>query len=304
MKKYIAYSLGLSAVFATSAHANLQIVATYSGFTAQQETAFNYVINEYESIFTDNIHVNIQVQATNQGLGGSSTNLVGIDNYAGVKAALKADATSAEDNSAVANMGGDPTNGGNFWYATAQAKALKLIPDDNNIDGVISINTLGGFQFTYDPLNRQVAGKFDFIGVAEHEMAEVMGRFALENANIGGTPNSYDPLDLFRFKGGNHSVSPNDTNVYFSIDGGTTSLLKYNGPGNGGDLADLLGNDPTDPYNAFTGPNQAHKLNNNDITQMDVIGWDVKSRQAVPEPTTMAILAGAAAIAARRRKNS
>ena len=68
----------------------------------------------------------------------------------------------------------DPTGGQNFWLVVAQAKALGVIPNDNNVDGTFTFAS--GSSYTYDPQNRQVAGKFDFIAVAQHELTEIMGR--------------------------------------------------------------------------------------------------------------------------------
>jgi hypothetical protein len=77
-----------------------------------------------------------------------------------------------------------------------------------------------------------------------------------------------------------------DTGVYFSIDGGVTNLQGFSSIA-GGDLDDYNGSNPTDPYNASTGLNQAHHLNSVDITNLEVIGYDLRAA-VVPEPATLA----------------
>jgi hypothetical protein len=87
---------------------------------------------------------------------------------------------------------------------------------------------------------------------------------------------------------------------YFSIDGGTTVINVYNGPG-GGDLADWAGL-TADSYNAFTSSGRESPVSPGDITQLDVIGYDL----VVPEPTGLTLLGvgglTAGLIARRRNK--
>jgi hypothetical protein len=68
-------------------------------------------------------------------------------------------------------------------------------------------------------------------------------------------------------------VSPTDTNVYFSVDGGVTDLNNFNAYGNGGDLGDWASG-ANDAYNAFTGTGVENNLSSVDYRLMDVLGYN------------------------------
>lgn len=69
----------------------------------------------------------------------------------------------------------DPIGGThNWWFTKAQRKALGIAADDLTNDGTYTFG--GGLSYTYDPNNRAVAGKYDYIGVSMHEFSEIMGR--------------------------------------------------------------------------------------------------------------------------------
>jgi hypothetical protein len=169
--------------------------------------------------------------------------------------------------------------------ARADAKALGLIPSDAVNDGTFTFNRT--LAYTFNPANRMVAGQFDFIGVAEHEISETMGRISLLGANLTGNAD-YLPYELFRYTGANtRGITNNGAGNFFSINNGTTDLMNYNNAAmNGGDAQDwaTVGAlaDPTDPYNFATGPGQGHMISGVDVTALNVIGWD--RQQVVPVP--------------------
>jgi hypothetical protein len=278
-----------SSVLTTPAEA-LTIVPTYTTLVSSSaRSAFAMAAANYQNLFTDAVQVNITVQTGTTGLGSSSTPLLGTLSYSSMRTALlndyaanpSADRTTASGPGGSINTTTDPTGGGSFLVARADAKALGLIPSDSTTDGTFTFNRT--LSYTFD--NTAAPGKFDLVGVSEHEISEIMGRISCLGFECG--EGNFLPYELFRYQGANvRGITNNEAGNYFSINNGTTDLKDYNNAAlNGGDAQDwaTVGPtfDPTDMANFSTGPDQAHSISKVDVTAMNVIGWDT---QAVPAP--------------------
>jgi autotransporter-associated beta strand protein len=244
--------------------------------SAAIQNAFNYAALQMKNLYSDPINVNINVVAApgTSILGQSSTQLLGFLTYAQQRTSLINDATSSADISSTNALPvADPTPAGSsFLIARAQAKALNVVADDLTTDGTFTFGA--GFTYTFNPASRAVGGAFDFIGVATHEITEIMGRIALEGQNLAGQPD-YIANDLFRFKAGpSRSVAAGDVGVFFSVDNGVTNLKNFNAPGNGGDIADYASG-ANDSFNAFSSTGVMNPITPVGVTNMDVIGYNL-----------------------------
>jgi len=249
------------------------------------ERAYRAAANYYESLYSNPITINIDVgygeveggPINPKFLAESKARNFIVTDYATVKAALTANATSPDQLAAVASLPAtDPTSGGIFKMTRAEAKALGLLaPNDaTTVDGYVGIKS--GSDLTFDPNNRAVAGDHDAIGALEHEISEIMGRYGSLGVKFGA--NVYTPLDLFRY------LAPGVRTLAFgpgsfSVDG-QTLLTTYNDPINGDDAADWLNSTRGDSFGGG-GFGVEGAVTPTDVREMNVIGYVLASRQVI-----------------------
>ena len=161
---------------------------------------------------------------------------------------------------------------GSFFITSAEAKALGLVDPTAGLDGFIGFSNSEPISFgRLLPSGSQ----YDAIGIAAHELSEVMGRVGLEGASLAGFSNVYTPLDVFRYTApGAPDLTPGAG--YFSLNDGHTDLLPFNDPNNGGDAADWATARSTrdNAFDAFatTGPSFVTPV---DVLAMVALGYQL-----------------------------
>jgi hypothetical protein len=181
---------------------------------------------------------------------------------------------------AAASLGAsDPTNGGTFRISTAEAKALGLTGASSQLDGYVSLSSAVPFVCN----QTAASGKYDAVGVFQHEITEVMGRTGSVGSAFGN--GVFTALDLYRYTSTNNAnpsqgqpvraLTPQNGNVaYFSIDGGQTNLGGYNPSIGGADFADWNATMAPDPFGyAYSGAVQ--RMTGNGVAEMAAIGWNM-----------------------------
>jgi hypothetical protein len=240
----------------------------------QIQTAFNAAAQTIQSLYTNNITINITMYwgafgpfSGGVGFGSSNTKFVGTYTYATLTNALRLARTTLEDSNAVASLPpADPAPGGSWYVPRAQAKALGLISSDLVLDGSVGFGT--NFNFTFDPTNRAVAGKYDFVALAERQITEVMGRVYIDlSAN-------FVPYDLFRFtSNGVRSLSVNANGAYFSIDNGATPLRYFWTNASPGIVTDWLTAGPADCFDYQFSSGKKFVFSHADLIALDILGY-------------------------------
>ena len=266
-----------------------------SNFTggASEESSFKsamtYVVNELDSLFTNNVTINIDVGWGEYGgnklgpgaLGENSPSVVS-DNYSTVETALVDTANASGDAVQLAAFStlptSDPTGGEGVDLSSAQAKALGLSGSSSGIDGYVGFNSSATWSFTHGVA--PAAGAYYFVGVAEHEITEEMGRFSLP---LSTSAAAYTVMDLFRYTAPGvrdtaPGIGPKGSTSYFSYDNGATKLGRWNNQNGNGDLGDWYPSGPApqgnNSFNDFSNSGVINALTTTDVSLMNVLGWD------------------------------
>jgi hypothetical protein len=256
---------------------NITFDASVNSAPTEFKTDVLNVASYYANTFNDNVTLNLNVGFGEVGgsvlpsgaLGASSTYLASTS-YKTLVNALKIDATSSADLSAVGSLPARDPAGGFYWVSTAEGKALGIY-SGTGADGSIGFSSTAAFD--YNAADGVTSGAYDFAGVVAHEFSEVMGRMTLDGGRISIFSHSYAPLDLFHFSAPHVRDFSGGKAGYFSIDKGVTNLENFNTNATG-DYGDWSSAKGVDAFNAFASPGVALPISSADLTALDVIGWN------------------------------
>lgn len=264
---------------------NVTFDQSQSSLPAGFVSAIDYVVNLFDGLFPNNVTINIDVgygEINGQPLGSNALGESEASQYVSASYASVKSALQAEGAPGAASLPASSPIASNLLISQAEAKALGLYPNNGSLDGWIGFSS--SFPFSYTPNATPASNQYYFVGVAEHEISEVMGRVS----DAGGMV-----MDLFRYSApGVHSVSPNGSTAYFSIDNGTTNLGSWNNQDSNGDLGDWYPQGPggNDAFNDYSSPGVVNALSSTDITLMQAIGWTATSG-VVNAPTVASVSA-------------
>jgi len=278
------------------------------------QAVINSAISFYQSTFSDAITVNIDFQNMASGLGQSVFGIYGVQ-YQDYYNALTADASSANDATALANTAGgsaNPVDGGSIiGVKPANGRAVGLNTPGALING-FGCNFTGDGCIQLNVANTTTGGgAYSLLATVEHEINEILG------LGSGAGDNTPWTEDLFRFAGlGSYSGLATHTTCtgpdgqgprsYFSIDGGATELNRFNNCDSFGDYGDWITHSPSQVQDATTNGSGNPFLSaaSTEVIALDVVGYSLTTQDTVPEPATFWLLgaAGLGLAGARRRK--
>jgi hypothetical protein len=165
---------------------NITFDSSVSSAPAGFTSAIEYAVSVLDAAFINPVTINIdvgwgEVNGTNLSTNALGQSVSELDTYTynQIESALIADGTSSIQQSAYATLPAtDPTGGGNFDVTTAEAKALGLLPGSGtSIDGYVGFSS--SVSWSFSPTATPAQDAYYFIGTAEHEITEVLGRLSL-----------------------------------------------------------------------------------------------------------------------------
>lgn len=261
-----------------------------AGFTTDIIAAAQYLESQISTAATVNLDVGydeVDGSALETGALGESESNVESVSYSSLVAALQASAsTDATDASLLASLPATSPVSGTYWVTTAQAKALGLAPaNGTGLDGAIGFGVSSEFSYGDTNTSGTVAsGTYDLFATAVHEITETMGRILLVGESIAGGA-AYSLLDLLDYSGTGVRDFIQSTPGYFSVNGGATNLGNFNTIA-GGDPGDWASSVADNSFDAYATPGVLEPVTQNDLTEMDAIGWNLTgSASAPPAPS-------------------
>lgn len=244
-------------------------------------TAVQTCATQMQNIIYSPLTVNIDVGWG--GMGGSPTtaDTIGVTNfasnynttpfnatYAQVKAALIANAKSANALAAVVTLpGSDPAGTGVYQLNPNQAYNYGLVSQPGAQTQWMGFATTVAWNYTSNPGPTE----YDFIAACLHELSETLGRYSVYCT----VSSIFSAIDLYRFSS-NGVRGLSGGNTYFSINSGLTNLHSYQNSvcGAGGDAGDWAGSQsPISPFDINPTQGSAEPMQSFDLILLDILGW-------------------------------
>ena len=268
----------------------MQINIIYDPSAANAPAGFQQAVQAavqfFESAISSGITVNIVFgwgvvdgQPIDSGaLGTSLTTLLDtpVGKFSFLNEAISPGAVTAADTLPNQLLQSTSLNSGAQFVPLAEARALGFsneftIPA-GAIDGYVGLDSTSAF--TFDPNNRAVSGKYDAVGVLEHEISEVLGRITGLGQPFPDGTKPYMPLDFFRYSApGVPSLTPGDASI--SFDGGQHLSYPFNNSANGGDAGDWSQAVSGDSFEAFGAPGVEQSVSTVDLRVLEVLGYQM-----------------------------
>jgi VCBS repeat-containing protein len=261
-----------------------------SGFVA----AVNYVVNYFDSLFTNPITISIAVgygeidgqTLSSNALGESESGINGqpgyvyIEDYSQTRSALL-----SQNAPGASTLPSSSPASGSLAMPSAEARALGLYSSNSGVDGWVGFDSSPGV-FSYSINSAPPSGEYYFVGVVEHEFTEVMGRASF----LDSAPNYYGLIDLYRYSAPGARQLGTGAPSYFSVDGGNTNLDNWNNfqTGNNGDLADWAPSAGHDALDDNSNPGVINAFTATDITLMEALGWTTTAPASIAVSATTA----------------
>lgn len=298
---------------------------TYApGTTFEQKVGFEMAGQIWSGYLKDDFTANIYIETTDSlpenVIGGALPGIQSGEQYQTYREYLEEDNTSDIDNAAISNLENrtDKYNKFSAMYdgnyikdmnrlniTTANAKAIDLLSDSNDLDGYIMMNNLQdtSVNWNYNFLGGNVPdGSLDYLSVALHEVGHVMGfvsgvdnpgwlNIVTEHKNKNklikrDEVKFFNPLDLFRYSEESAMVNAVDISIggnpFFSIDNGDSVLGNFatgQATTAGGDGYQASHWQRSDNALGIMDPvlnvGQTRKITDLDLVAFDAIGYDI-----------------------------
>ena len=255
---------------------------SYDSSVDNAPAAFKAAVSDaiafFESWFTNPITIHIDVgygEVGGQALGAGDLGerLTFLDNfsYAQIRNALGAGAMSSDQTTAAGTLPSADPAGGNYWVATAEAKALGLLGASSNVDGYVGCSSTASF--AYDPNNRAVPGKSTSSASSSTRFqrcwagfCSLPGRSAICRTTTGHWISSIirrrvSAISSARRPGISRSTAATRTSTNFNT--------KQNG-----DFGDWVVTARNDAFLAFSNPGVDNAVSPPDLREMNVLGYD------------------------------